>query len=76
MITQDNIIEVVTQLSDKDKKRLANTNKEFAVLYLHIFNVGSYTSLRLTNDFLRYQYASKEGNCILETSDPIFKNIN
>jgi len=69
MITRDNISEVVNQLSDKDKKRLTNTDKEYAVLILHIFNTGSVTQLKLTNNYVRYQNVSNGGNCILDASE-------
>ena len=75
MITRENIIEVIKNLSNKDKKRLKNTSKEYAVLRLHCFNVGCIIELILTNDFIRYQNVSNEGNCILDTNDSIFNNI-
>ena len=75
MITKYNIIEVVARLSNKDKKRLNNTDKEYAILELHTFNVGSVVSLKLTNNYDRYKNVSNNGSCILETSDVIFNNI-
>lgn len=71
MITTDNIREVVNQLSDKDKRRLVNTNKEYCVLYLSIFNAGSVTTMRLTNDYYKYSNVSDNGDCILEVTDVI-----
>jgi len=69
MITRDNLKEVVNQLDQKDKKRLLNSLKEYTVLILHVFNVGSYTQLILTDNYTRYQNVSNDGNCILETSE-------
>lgn len=65
MITPENYKEVINSLSNKDKKRLKNTDKEFCVLSLHVFNVGSYATMRLTNDYNRYKNVSDNGNVIL-----------
>ncbi len=75
MITRKNISEVVAQLSDKDKRRLANTDKEYAVLELSTFNTGSVTNLKLTDNYTRYQNVSDRGDCILYADDPIFDKI-
>jgi len=71
MITQDNISEVINQLSDKDKKRIKNNIdvKEYGVLELQVFNAGSITTIKLTNDCYRYRNVSDHGDCILELSD-------
>lgn len=69
MITAQNISEVVNQLSDKDKKRLSNSDKEYCVLELSIFNAGSITNLTLTNNYSKYSNVSDDGNCILETCE-------
>ena len=69
MITRSNISEVINSLSDKDKNRIKNTNKEYCVIYLHVFNVGSYATIKLTDNFSRYQNVSNDGNCILEISE-------
>jgi hypothetical protein len=69
MITRENFKEVVESLSDKDKKRILNSDKEYCVLYLHVFNVGSYATARLTNDYNRYKNVSNSGNVILETQE-------
>jgi len=70
MITRDNIKAVVDQLSDKDKKRIRNNWRyEYCVLYLHVFNAGSATTMRLTNDFNRYKNVSSYGDVILEVKD-------
>ncbi len=69
MITKDNIKDVVNSLSDKDKKRVLNSDKEYAVLYLHVFNAGSYTTVRLTNDYNRYKNVYKRGNAVLYTEE-------
>lgn len=69
MITRENLKDVINSLSNKDKNRIKNTNKEYAVIELHIFNTGSYATVKLTNSYLRYQNVSNYGNCILETQD-------
>jgi hypothetical protein len=69
MITRENFKEVVKSLSDKDKKRILNSDKEYCVLYLHTFNVGSYTTATLTDDFNRYKNVSNHGNAILYTQE-------
>ncbi len=69
MITKDNIKNVVNSLSDKDKKRVLNSDKEYAVLYLHVFNAGSYASIRLTNDYNRYKNVYRTGGATLYTSE-------
>ena len=75
MITRENIQAVIDQISIKDKKRIHNTSKEYIVLLLHVFNVGSITQVILTNDYNRYKNVSYNGNCILESSDPVFSSI-
>jgi len=67
MITKENIKEVVKSLSDKNKKRILNSNKEYCVLYLHIFNAGAYATARLTNDYNRYKNVFNNGNAVLYT---------
>ena len=69
MITRDNLRDVINSLSEKDKKRILNSDKEYAVLYLHIFNSGCYVTVRLTNDYNRYKNVSNNGNVILYTEE-------
>lgn len=69
MITRENLNEVINSLSDKDKKRVLNSSKEYTVLYLHVFNVGSYVTIRLTNDYNRYKNVSNFGDAILYTEE-------
>ena len=69
MITRDNLKDVINSISDKDKKRVLNSNKEFTVLYLHVFNVGSYVTIRLTDDYNRYKNVSYNGDAILYTKE-------
>ena len=69
MITKDNLKDVINSLSEKDKKRVLNSSKEFTVLYLHTFNVGSYVTIRLTDDYNRYKNVSYNGNAILYTQE-------
>ena len=75
MITSDNIQGVISQIRDKDKKRIKQSNKEYIVLLLHCFNSGSVTQVILTNDYTRYQNVSKNGDCILSIADSIFNSI-
>ena len=69
MITRDNLTEVVKQLNTKTKYRICESDKEYCVLYLHVFNSGSYTTARLTDDFNRYKNVSNNGNAILYTQE-------
>lgn len=69
MITHDNLNEVINQISIKNKNRLRNTMKEYCVIELHVFNTGSVTTIKLTDDYNRYKNVSYCGNCILETTE-------
>lgn len=75
MITYDNINDVIKLMSNKDIKRLKNSDKEYVVLYLSVFNTGCVLHITLTNDFNRYKNVGNNGNCILEINDPIFSSI-
>ena len=65
MITHRNFKIVVESLSAKDKKRILNSNKEFCVLILHVFNTGYTVNCILTNNYIRYQNAGNHGNAIV-----------
>ena len=67
MVTKDNLKDVISSLSNKDKKRILNSSKEFTVIYLHVFNAGWYATIRLTDDYNRYKNVSYNGNAILYT---------
>jgi hypothetical protein len=69
MITRENLQNVINSMSIKDKKRVLNTEKEYVVIYLHICNSGSYTTIRLTDDFNRYKNVSNNGNVILTSEE-------
>ena len=69
MITRNNLKNIINLINDKDKKRVLNSNKEFTVLYLHVFNTGSYATVRLTNDYNRYKNVSNNGGAILYTRE-------
>ena len=69
MITRENLQSVIRSLSGKDKKRVLNSNKEYTVLYLHVFNAGSYVTVRLTDDYNRYKNVSNNGDAILYTEE-------
>jgi len=75
MITRDNLLSVLSQLSDKDKKRLRNTNKDYVVLELEVFNVSSYITMTLTNNYNRYKNISKIGGCIIDIEDNCLKQF-
>lgn len=69
MITRENLKDVINSLSDKDKKRVLKSSKEFSVLYLHVFNAGSYASIRLTNEYNRYKNVSNNGDALMYTEE-------
>ena len=69
MITRDNLKETINSLDAKDLNRIKNSTKEYAVIYLHTFNVGSYATVKLTNNYDRYKNVSNNGDVILELSD-------
>lgn len=69
MITKNNLRDVINSLSEKDKKRILNSEKEFTVLYLHIFNTGCNVTIKLTNNYNRYKNVSSNGNVILYTKE-------
>ena len=69
MITRDNLKEVINTLNAKDLNRIKNSTKEYAVIYLHLFNIGSYATIKLTNNYDRYKNVSNNGDVILELSD-------
>lgn len=71
MITRQNIKEVINSIHADDVKRLQNTMKEYIVIELHIFNVGSTVTIILTDDYNRYKNVSNYGNCILECNEVI-----
>lgn len=75
MITRDNIQGIVEGLTPKEKKRIANTSKEYIVIELHCFNVGSYATIKCTNNYNRYKNVYADGNCILESGDTVFNAI-
>ena len=65
MITHSNFKLIVESLSTRDKKRVLNSNKEFCVLILHIFNTGYTVTCILTNNYIRYQNVGNQGNTIV-----------
>ena len=75
MITRDNLADVIKAITPSDKKRILRSDKEYIVIYLHVFNSGSFVSIRLTDDFNRYKNVSNEGNAILY-NDEIINLIN
>ena len=71
MITRENFREVVLALPDKDKRRILNSDKEFVVLYLSIFNSGRTVKASVTNDFMRYMNVSYRGNAIVPIEEVV-----
>lgn len=69
MITRENLTDVILSIEDKDKKRILKSDKEYCVLYLNVFNVGSYVEVRLTNDYNRYKNVSNNGDAVIYTSE-------
>ena len=69
MITRENLRDIIKSLSNSAKKRILNSSKEYVVLYLHVFNTGSYVTIRLTDNYNRYKNVSKNGNVILYTEE-------
>lgn len=69
MITRENFSDVCKMIKEKDKKRIKNSNKEYIVLHLSVFNVGSVVDIRLTNDYDRYKNVSNNGDCILQIEE-------
>ena len=69
MITRQNFQSVLDSITAKDKKRILNSDKEYIVIELDIFNAGSITKVILTNDFNRYKNVSNNCGCILETQE-------
>ena len=56
-------------MQSKDLNRIKNSTKEYVVIYLHTFNVGSYATVKLTDNYDRYKNVSNNGGVILELSD-------
>lgn len=75
MITRDNFKDVLKLISKKDIKRIKKSDKDYIVLMFHVFNVGSYVSVILTNDYNRYKNVSYNGNCILELSNELINQL-
>jgi len=71
MITRQNLTEVINTLNVKERKRVLNSNKEYCVIYLHVFNAGAYATVTLTDNYDRYQNVSNAGNCIIEIEEVI-----
>lgn len=69
MINRENLKDVVLSLDNKTKNRILNTDKEYTVLILSIFNIGATVKAKLTDNYQRYQNASNNGNAILETEE-------
>ena len=69
MITSQNLSETVNLLNEDDKQRILKSQKEFVVLFLHVFNAGSFTTCSLTNYFYRFRNIANHGDAILNTSE-------
>lgn len=76
MITRDNLVTLLQNLSDKDKNRIKTTDKYYIIIIPHIFNAGSYISVHCTNNAdYKYNERINTGGCILESFDKIFEKI-
>ena len=75
MITRNNLQDVIRTIDVRDQNRIRKSTKEYVVLILHTFNVGSYVQVILTDDYNRYKNVSSNGNCILSIDDPCFSYI-
>ena len=76
MITIDNFNQVLKLISQNDIKRIKNSDKEYVVIELHSFNVGSFVKVILTNNYNRYKNVSYNGNCIiLELSNEFIREL-
>jgi len=73
MITKENLKDVLNQISLQDKIKIIDSNKEYCVVELHVFNVGSYTSIKLIDDIdsEKFDQLVSNGNCLLETQEVI-----
>ena len=76
MITRDNLTDVIKAITPSDKRRILNSNKEYIVMYLSVFNTGCIVSIKLTNDFDRYKNVYKDGNAILYIDGWLINLIN
>lgn len=72
MITRDNIQDVIYNISDKDKKRIKNTNKEYIILEVVATNNTYYIDVKLTNNTPK---TLNNGECILYVDDVVFNGI-
>ncbi len=72
MITRENLKDVINAISEKDKKRLKNTNKEYIILELHCFNVGARVDIKLTN---KTPLRLNNGEVVLYSNDVVFDAI-
>jgi len=73
MITHQNIYEVLKQLPEKELVRLTKGAEkyEYCAIYLHVFNSGSFTTMKLTNNYSRYRNISYRGDALLYCSEAI-----
>lgn len=70
-----NIIKaVLSNTTEKDKKRILSTNKEFIVCDVSVFNAGSVIVVKCTDDYNRYQNISNDGYSFIMESE-VIKNM-
>lgn len=70
MLTHENFEQSLNELlSIKDKNRVIKSNKEFCIITLHTFNVGSIMTIRLTNTYKECEHP----NYIVYTNDIQYK---
>lgn len=65
MITHENLREVLNSLTSNAKNRIKHTRKRYVVLERHVTKTGSYATIKLTDNFVRYRNVSDKGNRIL-----------
>ncbi len=63
-------------LSLKDLRRIINSNKEYLVLDVSVFNVGAVVRPILTNNYNKYEHISDDGySCILPLDYELINTI-
>ncbi len=65
MIIKRNLPIILGMITEKDRKRILASEKEFVVLELHSFNAGSYVTVKLTNNYQRYRGVFRRGDAVL-----------
>lgn len=72
MITRENLEDVISNITPYDLKRIKNSEKEYVVLNLNIFNTGFTVDVCLTNNLYNNKEvtrANKNGGAIFQTEE-------